>query len=73
MESRDCGQVFLSKPTENVLPFPHLQTETDPVSEMLYFLYVRIPDAGQVLQPSNSESNMEIPEELGDLHATTYR
>jgi hypothetical protein len=38
------------------------------VSEMLRFLYVRIPDGGHALQPSNSESNMA---ELGDIHAAT--
>jgi hypothetical protein len=33
---------------------PHLRTERDPVSEMLRFLFSRIPDDGKVQKSSNS-------------------
>jgi hypothetical protein len=37
------------------MPSLHLRTETDPVSETLYFLVFRIPDDGEVQNLSDSE------------------
>jgi hypothetical protein len=36
---------------------PHLNTDTDPVSETLCFLVFRILDDGQVQKPSDSEGH----------------
>jgi hypothetical protein len=39
---------------------PHLRTETDPVSETLYFLVYRIPDDGKVQKTTNSEYYLHV-------------
>jgi hypothetical protein len=41
-------------------PLPHLRTETDLVSEMLFLLKFRIPDNGQSPKPSNSKHHIAV-------------
>jgi hypothetical protein len=45
--NNDRGYLFLRDPTESVTP-TRLRTETDPVSEMLCSLLIRMPDDGQI-------------------------
>jgi hypothetical protein len=43
---------LLRYPTKSVsFPFPHLRTETDPVSDTLFFLHSRIPEMDKVQKP----------------------
>jgi hypothetical protein len=52
---------LFKEPEEQVSSFPHLRTETDPVSETSVLL-LGIPDDEQVQNPSDSESVFGVKE-----------
>jgi hypothetical protein len=48
--------------TEQAPPFPHLKTETDPVSETLYFSYLEFRTMDRVYKPHYSECYTSLSE-----------